>query len=758
MRHQSPNHSGAFFRSRTEAWAALLRLLHDTSASGISTLLICSEARRPQLLRHLRDNGIGFANPDPSTCFEVRSWEELNHGESPSWPNAIPGLIGSALAESQAAGFRPIRAWSDMESLPVGSSDRRVVASYERQLSELASQYDCELILAYTMVGWNSATLIEMMSIHPMVLIGLRSQPNPYFRHAQEWESRSETVRELLHRHRVVFARSVLSATRRRHDWAGIIDSMASGLASMVNAEFVGTTSLGGGAESFRLAFARSNVWTRDDVTDALRSVVSAVSSDRPAGGTVLAANLADAGELRILLVPLGLSGNSVLVVGSVDQEFPTASQREVLLLGANLATMSIQRSRAEEGEYRFSKLVENSPDLIGIASLEGVPQYINPAGLQLLGLDDLDQGGQASILDFIAPEDRARARDEYWPIMEKTGRWRGEIRLKNFRADATVPFLVDWFRIDDRRTGRPSAMATVSRDLTAQKQAEAELRHFNATLQQQVASRTQALAAVNSDLQKTLAEQKLAHARLQELQSELFHAGRLSAMGQTAGTLAHELGQPLSAIINYINAARRLLMGKGEERTELALANMNDAAEAVLRAGRILQRLRDFVAGGEPEWHAEDVSDLIEEAESLALVGSTGSAIQVYRQVAPGLPLVFVDRTQIQQVLFNLIRNAIDAMTDGVRRELILTASQSNGNFVEISVTDSGSGISDNLAGRLFQPFVTTKPHGTGLGLSICRSIIEAHGGRLWYEPRAGGGASFLFTVPAANANNDGR
>jgi two-component system sensor kinase FixL len=182
----------------------------------------------------------------------------------------------------------------------------------------------------------------------------------------------------------------------------------------------------------------------------------------------------------------------------------------------------------------------------------------------------------------------------------------------------------------------------------------------------------------------------------------------------------------------------------------------MDHAAEVVLRAGRIIQRLREFVAGGQPERHPENIADLIDDAGLLALIGAAALDIDVARHIAPKLPLALVDRTQIQQVLVNLIRNAIEAIADGERRELILTAARSDGDTIGITVADSGPGISDDVVSRLFQPFVTTKRQNMGLGLSICRSIVEAHGGQLWHEPGASGGTVFRFTVPTVDRDDD--
>ena len=437
-------------------------------------------------------------------------------------------------------------------------------------------------------------------------------------------------------------------------------------------------------------------------------------------------------------------------------QDFPQQSQRTLIGLSVSLLSISIQRWRAETEEHRFTTLVGNSKDFIGIASLDGTPQYVNSAGLQLVGLNDVEQCRQLTIVDFLPERDRIRVRDECWRIVTETGRWCGELRFRNFKTGAIIPVLVDWFRIDDKRTGEAAVMATVSRDLTAQKQAEAELRSLNKRLEQQIITRTIALSDANVDLQRAEELQRRADARLRELQAELFHAGRLSAMGQMAGALAHELGQPLGAIANYINAARRFLTEGRDHEPDLARMNMDHAAEVVLRAGRIIQRLREFVAGGQPERHPENIADLIDDAGLLALVGTAALDIAVARHIEPSLPLALVDRTQIQQVLVNLIRNAIEAMAGSKRRELILTAARSDGKTIGIAVADSGPGIPDDVASRLFQPFVTTKRQNMGLGLSICRSIVEAHGGQLWNEPGASGGTVFRFTVPTVDRDDD--
>jgi two-component system sensor kinase FixL len=250
----------------------------------------------------------------------------------------------------------------------------------------------------------------------------------------------------------------------------------------------------------------------------------------------------------------------------------------------------------------------------------------------------------------------------------------------------------------------------------------------------------------------RDLSERQRTDARLQELQAELIHISRLTAMGEMASALAHELNQPLSAIANYTKGSRRLLEGRSDEITVQIRGALDKAAEQSLRAGQIIRRLRDFVARGETERRVESVKKLIEEASALALVGAKEHAVRVTFQIDTAHDLVLVDKVQIQQILLNLIRNAIEAMERSARRELVI-ASRPVGGFVEISVADTGTGIAPEIAGQLFQPFVTTKPLGIGVGLSISRSIVESHGGQIRCETNTGGGTVFRFTAPKVTA-----
>ena len=251
----------------------------------------------------------------------------------------------------------------------------------------------------------------------------------------------------------------------------------------------------------------------------------------------------------------------------------------------------------------------------------------------------------------------------------------------------------------------------------------------------------------------RDLSERQQTESRLQELQSELVQISRLTAMGEMASALAHELNQPLSAIANYLKGCRRLLDKRSDDESRMVSEALDKAADQAMRAGDIIRRLRDFVARGETERRVERVSKLIDEASAIALVGAKERGIRVRYVLHPAAELVLADRVQIQQVLINLMRNAIEAMDGAERRELVISVTRAGGDMVAMSVSDTGPGFGSEARARLFQPFFTTKRQGMGVGLSISRTIVEAHGGEIHAENNPGGGADFRFTLPAVTA-----
>lgn len=247
------------------------------------------------------------------------------------------------------------------------------------------------------------------------------------------------------------------------------------------------------------------------------------------------------------------------------------------------------------------------------------------------------------------------------------------------------------------------------------------------------------------------------AQRRLQELQSELLHVSRLSAMGQMASALAHELNQPLSAIANYVKAAHRMLAAVDDPRTGRIQDIMVKASEQTIRAGEIIRRLRDYVEKRQTTRTWENLNKVVEEALALGLIGAAETNVKVRATLDPALPPIAIDKVQIQQVLVNLIRNAIEAMHTAPTRVLSITTRPDEDHFVQVAVADTGVGLADEVAAKLFQPFVTTKKAGMGVGLTICQSIIEGHGGRIWATANESGGVSFRFRLPARKPNEAG-
>jgi C4-dicarboxylate-specific signal transduction histidine kinase len=245
--------------------------------------------------------------------------------------------------------------------------------------------------------------------------------------------------------------------------------------------------------------------------------------------------------------------------------------------------------------------------------------------------------------------------------------------------------------------------------------------------------------------------EKRADDARLQELQAELAHVSRLSALGEMATMVTHELNQPLTAIGNYLGAARKLL----DRDDDLAVARLRSAVERagdqVLRARNIIQKLRGFGARGEAERQYEPLQPLVKESVELLRVGT-----KVDDDVNIALPdelldvAVFVTKIEIEQVLLNLLRNAVEAIAGQEQRQIALLIVPGR-DVVQISVVDNGPGLSDEIKARLFQPFVSTKATGTGVGLAICRTIVLAHGGQLWAEDNPAGGTIFHLTLPIA-------
>lgn len=255
----------------------------------------------------------------------------------------------------------------------------------------------------------------------------------------------------------------------------------------------------------------------------------------------------------------------------------------------------------------------------------------------------------------------------------------------------------------------------------------------------------------------RDLTERQDYEKRLHTVQAELAHVSRVTAMGTLATSIAHELNQPLTAIANYVEAASTMLADDPDEATiSMIREALDECAKEAVRAGQIVRRLRDFISRGETERQVVSLARLVNEASALAFVGSGSQSVDLTVTIGED-DLVLVDRVQIQQVLLNLIRNAVEAMHDLPHGRLTIRAVHREQGFIEVIVSDSGPGLAPEIATNLFAPFQSTKAAGMGVGLSISRTIIEAHEGRIWADASPYGGTSFHFTLPDAEGEAPG-
>jgi two-component system sensor kinase FixL len=353
--------------------------------------------------------------------------------------------------------------------------------------------------------------------------------------------------------------------------------------------------------------------------------------------------------------------------------------------------------------DSRLAAIVESSDDAIIAKDLNGIVFAWNKAAEQLFGYTASEMIGQP--LAVIFPPDRLD--DEAFilnqiALGERVEQYETTRRCKDgqvIRVSATVSPIRDTF-------GRITGASKILRNLT---------------------------------------DRDARERRIQELQAELAHVQRLTELGQVLSTLVHEMNQPITAIQNYLNAYRRLAATGSSEGLQKVFERIEDQTK---RTSEIVRRIRDFVKKREIQMHTANLPHVIEEAIALtrASLGGDGPTITV--QMDPTEPRAEIDKVQVQQVLFNLMRNGIEAMVNQPTCELMVTTKKALGGMIEISVADTGSGLSDDVRCRLFEPFVTTKPDGMGVGLSVCHGIVQQHGGRLWADDNIGGGTVFRFTV----------
>jgi PAS domain S-box-containing protein len=381
------------------------------------------------------------------------------------------------------------------------------------------------------------------------------------------------------------------------------------------------------------------------------------------------------------------------------------------------------ERKKAELDRRRLASLVEQAGDLMAIADLSGgTPIYLNKAGLKMVGFDNWEEARERRGIHYVFPEDREFVNEVLWPTVLEKGSWSGELRFRHFKTGDPIPILYSCFRIDDPETGQPVNVGNVCRDITERKRAEAEARENDR--------------------------------RYHEMQMELAHANRVATVGQLTASIAHEVIQPIAATVTNAETALRWL-GRGSSHLKEVQEALTRIVDNGVRAAEVINRIRGLMKKAPPRKDRLEINGAILEIIELARGEARKRGVSILTELGYPSPVVEADRVQLQQVLLNLIVNAIEAMgaDDAGPKELLISTGKVEPSGALVAVRDSGPGLETLMLERVFESFYTTKATGLGLGLSICRSIIEAHGGRLWASTNQQRGATFQFTLPGAGS-----
>jgi len=385
-----------------------------------------------------------------------------------------------------------------------------------------------------------------------------------------------------------------------------------------------------------------------------------------------------------------------------------------------NLSAQKAAEAQIMAEREQLRSILETAPDPVIVIDERGLIQSFNAASVKTFGYAVEEVLGKN--VSMLMPSPDRERHDSYLARYKDTG----------------VPHIIG---IGREVTAQRKDGTTFPARLAISEARVGDRRIFTGFLQNLAAEKRAEEALIESST------------RLRETQAQLYHASRHGDLGEMASAIAHELNQPLTAILNYVQTSKDMLEGISSEVPAKVRDFMARTAVQADRAGTIIRRLRQLYERGDADVVPDDLNEAVSEALDLALIGVKESGIHVELRLDEDLPEVLMDRQQIQQVVINLVRNAVEAM-QGVPypqlliRQLLILTGREGPDTVELTVCDTGPGLPEEIAKNLFAPFQTTKPAGMGLGLSICRSIIEAHGGKIWVTPTEGGGVTFHFTL----------
>lgn len=409
-----------------------------------------------------------------------------------------------------------------------------------------------------------------------------------------------------------------------------------------------------------------------------------------------------------------------VILVESRGIPIPWQGGQAIVGVSRDISDRKRREEESRESEKRYRNLVEISPNAIWVIR-EGHVAFANNAMANLLGTTGPDELIGMVALEFLPEEDREQIQDRRRDLLDKN-QSRLWIEQKIVRLDGAI------VEVDAHATRivwneEPSTLI-IFRDLTTRRLAEAVAREKEA--------------------------------KLRDLERKLSDLSRFSTVMELSSVLAHELNQPLAAIVNYMEAGREELKKTGTPVSEKADEMMEKALKQANRATGIFHNLRNLGAQGDTKLAEEDINEILTEVSSISLAEARTAKIEMHVNLGAGLPKLHINKIQIQQVILNLLRNGIEAMAECDVRELSVATFMGKEGFVDVTVTDTGPGLSHEIKDRLFEPFVSTKASGMGLGLAICHTIMESHGGKLIAAPNPKGGAIFHMALPFTLSSGD--
>jgi two-component system sensor kinase FixL len=429
-------------------------------------------------------------------------------------------------------------------------------------------------------------------------------------------------------------------------------------------------------------------------------------------GGSIVFFSLVSTGQSVLVFwgfvqAPIVASISFMSLVVVMGYELSRDLFRAKQLVGA----LQASEDGLHENEQRMSLAVDAANLGIWIRDLARNEIWASDKWRELFGFTPSEPLDLERILRRLHPDDREALQQVLMKAIAGTGSYETEFRLT--LPDGGFRWIASHGQVEFDATGRPVRVRGVSRDVTAHKQAE----------------------------QETLL-----------LRREVAHVARVTMMGQLASALAHEINQPLGAILRNAEAAELFMQNESPDLDEIR-AIVADIRKDDQRAGAVIDRMRGLLKRQPLNTRALDVSDLVGDVRALVRADAAARQVKLEVDVPDNLPPVRGDRVHLQQVLLNVILNGMDALNGagGRERRIRVVALLNGAQTVEIAVSDTGSGIPADRLAHVFDPFFTTKPNGLGMGLPISRTIIETHGGRFWAENNPGGGATFRFTLPVA-------